>query len=113
MTKFQVKAYGSSVVSCAFANRRFRCDAGAEKRMGRGKAYCSKCKKMLREVISSFECLSTWDKEERFYNPGDDCGLVKRCPNCGTLVTERDKKIRKKVHIESNHGTKRRRARPI
>ena len=77
------------------------------------KAYCPKWKKVLIEVISSFECLSTWDKEKRFYIPGDDCELVKRCPDCGTLVTERDKRIKKKVSIESDHGSKRRYARPI
>jgi len=78
-----------------------------------GKAYCPKCKRKLIEVISSFECLSTWNKEERFYIPGDDCELVKRCPDCGTLLTEKDEKIRKKVSIESDHGSKRKHARPI
>ena len=73
---------------------------------GMGKAYCPKCKRKLIEVISSFECLSTWNKEERFYIPGDDCELVKRCPDCGTLLTEKDEKIRKKVSIESDHGSK-------
>ena len=59
------------------------------------KAYCMKCRKVLTQVLSSFECLSTWDKVEEFYAPNDDCKLLKRCPDCGTLVKERQKKIQK------------------
>jgi hypothetical protein len=57
------------------------------------KAYCPECKKMLLEVLSSFECLSTWDKTEDYYAPGDECKLVKRCPDCGTLAKDREAKI--------------------
>ncbi len=57
------------------------------------KAYCPECKKMLLEVLSSFECLSTWDKAEDYYAPGDECKLVKRCPDCGTLARDRQPKI--------------------
>jgi hypothetical protein len=61
------------------------------------KAYCPKCKKLLSQVLSSFECLSTWDKVEEYYAPEDECKLLKRCPACGTLVEEKDKKIRKPI----------------
>lgn len=57
------------------------------------KAYCPDCKKMLLEVLSSFECLSTWDKAEDYYAPGDECKLVKRCPDCGALARDREAKI--------------------
>ncbi len=57
------------------------------------KAYCPECRKMLTEVLSSFECLSTWDKAEDYYAPGDECTLVKRCPECGTLARDREPKI--------------------
>jgi hypothetical protein len=50
---------------------------------------------MLTQVLSSFECLSTWDKVEKYYVPGDDCKLVNRCPDCGTLTKERERKIRR------------------
>jgi phage FluMu protein Com len=56
-----------------------------------GKAYCPKCKKTLNEVFSSFECLATWDKAEKFYTPGDNCNLVRRCTKCGTLTKEQKK----------------------
>jgi hypothetical protein len=59
------------------------------------KAYCPKCKKVLTQVLSSFECLSTWDKAEEYYAPEDDCNLVKRCPVCGTLAKDREKKMEK------------------
>jgi len=61
--------------------------------MAKAYCYCPKCKKMLVQVLSSFECLSTWDKIEDFYVPGDDCKLVNRCPNCGTLTKEKERKI--------------------
>lgn len=61
------------------------------------KAYCPKCRRQLTQVLSSFECLSTWDKEEEFYAPGDDCRVVKRCPTCGTVAREREKAIRREV----------------
>ena len=64
------------------------------------KAYCPKCEKVLTQVLSSFECLSTWDKAEEYYAPEDECGLVKRCPACGTLTIERDAKIRKPIKKE-------------
>ena len=64
------------------------------------KAYCSKCKKVLTQVLSSFECLATWNKFDEYYAPGDDCKLVKRCPHCGTLTKERERKIRRKLKKE-------------
>ncbi len=57
------------------------------------KAYCPECKKMLPQVLSSFECLSTWDRTQDYYAPGNECKLVKRCPDCGTLAKDREKKI--------------------
>jgi hypothetical protein len=59
------------------------------------KAYCPKCRKTLTQVLSSFECLSAWNKVEEYYMPGDDCELVHRCPDCGTLTKERERKIRR------------------
>ena len=53
-----------------------------------GKAYCPKCKKVLNEVFSSFECVATWDKLEKCYSPGDNCNLVRRCMKCGTLTRD-------------------------
>jgi hypothetical protein len=61
--------------------------------MANAYCYCPECKKMLTQVLSSFECLSTWDKIEDYYVPGDDCKLVNRCPNCGTLTKVRQRKI--------------------
>ena len=61
------------------------------------KAYCPKCRRQLTQVLSSFECLSTWDKEEDFYAPGDDCRVVKRCPTCGTVARDREKAIRREA----------------
>jgi hypothetical protein len=55
--------------------------------------YCPECKKMLTQVLSSFECLSTWDNVEDYYAPGDECKLVNRCPDCGTLTKEKERKI--------------------
>ena len=57
------------------------------------KAYCPECKKMLPQVLSSFECLSTWDRAQDYYAPGDNCKLVKRCPDCGTLAKDKEKRI--------------------
>ena len=62
--------------------------------MAKAYGYCPKCKKTLVQVLSSFECLSTWDKFEDYYVPGDDCKLVNRCPDCGTLTREKKRKIR-------------------
>ncbi len=68
------------------------------------KAYCPECKKMLPQVLSSFECLSTWDRAQDYYAPGNECKLVKRCPDCGTLAKDRERKIerdfKKKMDIE-------------
>jgi hypothetical protein len=68
------------------------------------KAYCPKCKRKLIQVLSSFECLSTWNKAEEYYAPGEDCKLVKRCPECGTLTKEREKKIERKVKKTVGEG---------
>lgn len=65
--------------------------------MAKAYCYCPECKKMLAQVLSSFECLSTWDEIEDFYVPGDDCKLVNRCPNCGALTKERERKIHKEL----------------
>ena len=69
--------------------------------MAKAYCYCPECKKMLTQVLSSFECLSTWDKVEDYYAPGDDCKLVNRCPVCGTLAKEKERKI----HRESKKKT--------
>ena len=53
-----------------------------------GKAYCPKCRKVLNEVYSSFECVATWDKAEKCYSPGDNCNLVRRCTKCGTVTRD-------------------------
>jgi hypothetical protein len=63
--------------------------------------YCPKCKKMLTQVLSSFECLSTWDKAEDYYVPGNECKLVNRCPDCGTLTKEKERKIHKELKKET------------
>ncbi len=60
------------------------------------KAYCPECRKMLLQVLSSFECLSTWDRAQEYYAPGDECKLVKRCPDCGTLTKDKERRIEKK-----------------
>ena len=44
-------------------------------------------------MLSSFECLSTWNTAEDFYEPGDECKLVNRCPHCGTLTREKKQRI--------------------
>ncbi len=48
---------------------------------------------MLPQVLSSFECLSTWDRAQDYYAPGNECKLVKRCPDCGTLAKDKERKI--------------------
>jgi hypothetical protein len=62
-----------------------------------GKAYCPNCKKILTEVLSSFECLAAWDRAEGYYVPGDDCKLVRRCPDCGSLTRTKETKIQKPI----------------
>ena len=61
--------------------------------MAKAYCYCPECKKMLTQVLSSFECLSTWDKAEDYYVPGNECKLVNRCPDCETLTKEKERKI--------------------
>ena len=61
--------------------------------MGKAYCYCPKCKKMLAQVLSSFECLAVWDKAEDCYVPGDECNMVHRCPDCDTLAIEKERKI--------------------
>jgi hypothetical protein len=68
------------------------------------KAYCPKCRRQLTQVLSSFECLSTWDKEEDFYAPGDDCRVVKRCPACGTVARDREKAIRREARYPADEA---------
>ncbi len=60
------------------------------------KVYCPKCKKVLDQALSSFECLATWDKEQEYYAPESECTLVKRCPDCGTLTEEKERRVAKK-----------------
>lgn len=60
-----------------------------------GKAYCPQCKEILKQVLSSFECLSNWDQSEEYYIPESDCELVRRCPHCGAMTRNRERKIRK------------------
>ena len=66
-------------------------------KMAKAYCYCPKCKKMLTQVLSSFECLSTWNKAEDYYEPGDECKLVNRCPDCGTLTREKEGKIHREL----------------
>ena len=66
-------------------------------RMAKAYCYCPECKKMLMQVLSSFECLSTWNKAEDYYVPGNECKLVNRCPDCGTLTKEKERKIRREL----------------
>jgi len=66
-------------------------------RMAKAYGYCPKCKRILNQVLSSFECLSTWDKAEDYYVPGNECKLVNRCPDCGTLTKEKERKINKQL----------------
>jgi len=70
-------------------------------RMAKVYCYCPECKKMLTQVLSSFECLATWDKAEDYYVPGNDCKLVNRCPDCGTLTKEKERKIHKVLKRET------------
>jgi hypothetical protein len=65
--------------------------------MAKAYGYCSKCKKILTQVLSSFECLSTWDKAEDYYVPGNECRLVNRCPDCGALTKEKERKINREL----------------
>lgn len=65
------------------------------------KAYCPECKKMLPQVLSSFECLSTWDRVQDYYAPGNECKLVKRCPDCGTLAKDRERKIERQLKAKA------------
>ncbi len=82
-------------------------------RMAKAFCYCPECKKMLTRVLSSFECLSTWDKAEDYYVPGNECKLVNRCPACGTLTKEKERKIHRelkkktgKENVEPHHFKK-------
>jgi hypothetical protein len=66
-------------------------------RMAKAYCYCPECKKVLTQVLSSFECLSTWDKAEDYYVPGNECKMVNRCPDCGTLTREKERKIHREL----------------
>jgi hypothetical protein len=66
-------------------------------KMAKAYCYCPECKKMLTQVLSSFECLSTWSKTEDCYAPGNEGKLVNRCPDCGTLAKERERKINREM----------------
>jgi len=66
-------------------------------RLAKVYCYCPECKKMLTQVLSSFECLATWDKAEDYYVPGNECKLVNRCPDCGTLTKEKERKIHREL----------------
>ena len=66
-------------------------------RMAMAYGYCPKCRKMLTQVLSSFECLSTLDKVEDYYVEGDDCTFVNRCPDCGTLTKQKERKIHREL----------------
>jgi hypothetical protein len=70
-------------------------------RMAKAYCYCPKCKKVLTQVLSSFECLSIWDKAEDYYVPGNECKLVNRCPDCGTLTKEKEIKINRQMKRET------------
>jgi len=61
------------------------------------KAYCPECKKVLPQVISSFECLSTWDRLQGYYAPGNECKLVRRCPDCGSLTKDKERRIEREL----------------
>ena len=61
------------------------------------RAYCSTCKKVLTQVLTSFECLSTWVKAEEYYAPGEECKLVKRCPDCETVTDQRGGRVQRVV----------------
>jgi len=66
-------------------------------RMAKAYCYCPGCKKMLTQVLSSFECLSTWNKAEDCYAPVNEGKLVNRCPVCGTLTKEKERKIHREL----------------
>ena len=66
--------------------------------MAKAYGYCPECRKMLTQVLSSFECLSTWDKAEDCYVPGNECKLVNRCPDCGSLTKEKERKIHRQLN---------------
>jgi hypothetical protein len=70
-------------------------------RMAKAYCYCPECKRMLTQVLSSFECLSTWDKAEDYYVPGNECKLVNRCPDCGTLTKEKERKIHRELKVKT------------
>jgi len=63
----------------------------------RAYCYCPKCKKMLTQVLSSFECISTWDKAEDYYAPENEGKLVNRCPDCGTLTKVKARRIHREL----------------
>ncbi len=56
---------------------------------------------MLAQVLNSFECLSTWNKAEDYYEPVDEGRLVNRCPDCGTLTKEKERKIHRELKKET------------
>jgi hypothetical protein len=70
-------------------------------RLAKVYCYCPECKKMLTQVLSSFECLATWDNVEDYYVPGNECKLVNRCPDCGTLAKEKERKIHKELKTKT------------
>jgi hypothetical protein len=70
--------------------------------MAKAYFYCPKCKKMLKQVLSSFECLSTWNIAEDYYEPVDEGKLVDRCPDCGTLTKKRERKIHRELKKEED-----------
>ena len=69
--------------------------------MAKAYCYCPECKKMLTQVLSGFECLSTWNKAEDYYVSGNECKLVNRCPDCGTLAKEKERKIHRELKKET------------
>ncbi len=69
--------------------------------MAKAYCYCPKCKKILTQVLSSFECLSIWNKAEGYYVPGNECRTMTRCPVCGTLAKEREIKIHRELKVET------------
>ena len=70
-------------------------------RMANAYCYCPECKKMLTQVLSSFECLSTWNEGKDYYVSGNECKLVNRCPDCGTLAKEKERKIHRELKKET------------
>jgi hypothetical protein len=66
-------------------------------RMAKAHCCCPECKKMLTQVLSSFECLSTWSKAEDYYEPGNEGKLVNRCSVCETLTKEEERKIHREL----------------